>query len=1586
MAWIEVDEEQDDFYECEDMSATSASGDEAEIPPKTNTQDEDEESDVDADIARAHGPKSTLERRRAQNEILKAYAANISSRITQQEVQEVSLKSTKEEQLSIREILAKQETAKRITNPRDYQTELFLRAKSQNTIAVLDTGSGKTHIATLLLKHVLDDELEHRAAGRSPRIAAFLVDSVNLVFQQANVLRCGLDQNVESICGSMGTSLWNKSTWDKHFQKNMVIVCTAEVLVQCVMHSFITMAQINLLIFDEAHHAKNNHPYARIMKDYYIQELDVSKRPRIFGMTASPIDVRGLSSNHIKQAASDLEKLLHAKIATIDPEKLANNSISRPDEEIAVYATLQTAHETPLHEAIKAKYGDITAFQKFFIASKRHCSELGPWASDMYWSFAFADEQSRKLQQREEFKYNKSKLIDSQQEWDAKVKRLKEAAEFVQQYTIEPPSISDAYLSSKVRVLRYWLNLYYERTDEPRCIVFVEKRETARLLKLIFQRIGGPNLHCGMLVGVNSRAGEESVSLRNQILTVSSFRRGGLNCIFATSVAEEGLDIPQCNLVVRFDLYRTMIGYVQSRGRARHTNSKYLHMLEDENHDHRQRVMDVRSDEAVMRQFCQGLSQDRRIDSSDEDGIDLLALSDTLFPSYTHPESGARLTYRSSLSILSHFVAVIPSPNRDTTAQPTYVVKPVTNYDPRDPLRTGFICEVILPEYAPIISISGKVESKKLIAKCSAAFMMCLQLRKKGLLDENLLPTLHRHSPARRNALLAVSEKKKGKYPMLIKPNFWKQGRDTVPEHLYLTIINVDAGLDRPHQPLGLLTRRPFPQLPSFPIYLADGRPSHVVSQPVPMGWPITSEILEMITKFTLRIYQDIYNKEYDYNTQKVSYWVIPVLADRIHTPQSCTSIVDMVDMEQIRQVCTNPTWDWTPETRTEDLLDKYYVDPMHGGRRYYSNCVASHLTPQDPVPSHIPRQNQKYMKTILDFSDSRWARTRDISRWDPLQPVLEVEKIPFRRNHLARVEDKERKELDNLKNYICPQPLKISNIATPFIVMCYVLPAIIHRFESYLIALDACEVLDLHVRPALALEALTKDSDNTDEHGEEKMNFKSGMGPNYERLEFLGDCFLKMATSLSVFVQQPEENEFEYHVRRMLMLCNQNLMETAIGIKKVVRPDGSEIDLQLPKYVRTEAFSRRTWYPEGLKLIRGKGLNKSEDDWLQLTHNLGDKSVADVCEAFIGAAFMEHHKDDTWSPTQWDLAVKAVKLFANNPDHSMEKWTDYYAAYTKPKYQLAQSTAAMLDAARQIEAVHPYHFKYPRLVRSAFTHPSYAYMFEHIPNYQRLEFLGDSLLDMAFIMHIYYKYPDKDPHWLTEHKTPMVSNKFLGAVCVKLGWHRHLKSNTAILGTQIRDYVLEIEEAEREAGGAVDYWVNVNEPPKCLADIIEAYVAAIFVDSEFDFNTVQHFFDLHLKPFFEDMTLESYENFGSSHPTTRLSRLLSINFGCSDWRMAALETETIIPGKGKAIVAMVMIHGQVWFDSLGQSGRYARVKASHAALEKLDGLPPYEFRMKYGCDCVDEGEGNGVGDAANADVLTKEKEDQIREALGPSI
>jgi endoribonuclease Dicer len=101
-----------------------------------------------------------------------------------------------------------------------------------------------------------------------------------------------------------------------------------------------------------------------------------------------------------------------------------------------------------------------------------------------------------------------------------------------------------------------------------------------------------------------------------------------------------------------------------------------------------------------------------------------------------------------------------------------------------------------------------------------------------------------------------------------------------------------------------------------------------------------------------------------------------------------------------------------------------------------------------------------------------------------------------------------------------------------------------------------------LNVPPSLALEALTKDSDNTEEHRSQQIQFQRGMGDNYERLEFLGDCFLKMATSISLFAMNPDNDEYDFHVKRMVLICNKNLFNTAVRIK-------------LYEFIRSRGFSR---------------------------------------------------------------------------------------------------------------------------------------------------------------------------------------------------------------------------------------------------------------------------------------------------------------------------------------------------------------------------------------------------------------------------
>lgn len=535
---------------------------------------------------------------------------------------------------------------------------------------------------------------------------------------------------------------------------------------------------------------------------------------------------------------------------------------------------------------------------------------------------------------------------------------------------------------------------------------------------------------------------------------------------------------------------------------------------------------------------------------------------------------------------------------------------------------------------------------------------------------------------------------------------------------------------------------------------------------------------------------------------------------------------------------------------------------------------------------------------------------------------------------------------------------------------MAYNFPAIIHRINSSLVALDACSMLGLAIPSNLALEAFTKDSENSDDHDAHKINFQRGMGENYERLEFLGDSVLKMTTTISVYTLLPENNEAESHTERMLLICNQNLFNNALEMK-------------LQEYIRSKSFSRRTWYPTGLPLMRGKHAATNA------RHTLGDKSIADVCEALIGAAYLARRGQEN----PFDLAIQAVKVMVKDKKHYMSTFAEYFAAYKMPNWQQAPPTAAQLEMVRKFGARARYKFTHPSLLRSAFLHPSFASLaHESIPSYQRLEFLGDALHDMVCVDYLFAKFPTKDPQWLTEHKMAMVSNQFLACLAVALDFNKALIHLSSALQKDIQRYVDEItlaletakedavREGKPESAYARDYWLQCPNPPKCLSDVVESYLGAVFIDSDFDYGSVQAFFDGYVQPYFDDMTI--YDAFANKHPVSLLSNILQTRFHCLEWRLLVKELAPTTVADGilawadgagpPKVVCGIAVHGQTITHAVAASGRYAKVSAAKSALAELGAMSRDQFRLKHGCDCVSKEEHmNSRSGAGKADMIT---------------
>ncbi|KAH8694547.1 hypothetical protein BGZ61DRAFT_352039 [Ilyonectria robusta] len=1415
---------------------------------------------------------------------------------------EVTKNSTKAAQdlvhQSVAYLVKESEDKKIIGTPREYQTELFERAKTKNTIVVLDTGSGKTLIAALLLRHTLDQELEDRAVGKHKKVSFFLVDKVALCFQQFAVLNCNLEHPMTKFFGDMTGLMKTKEFWDKQFDENMVVVCTAQILLDCLSNGFIRMNQVNLLIFDEAHHAKKNHPYARIIKNHYIREGQ--DRPRVLGMTASPVDCQ---TKDVKVAAAELESMLCSEIATLSDEC--------PGDSV-----------TDLWNRISEQIAHNAQFRSPLEFTKEASSSLGRWCADRYWKLLITDTEAARLAARTGRDFA-NHFASTQAERAAEA--IQTVQKVIDDYELESIEPGSSNLSSKVKRLYEILREAFVDFGTRRCIVFVEKRYTACLLADLFSqpdmRIVGMN--CSFMVGCQSTTSNlGNMSFRDQVLTLQRFKRGETNCLFATPVAEEGIDVPECDLVIRFDLYNSVIQYLQSKGRARQDNSRYISMVEDGNMKQLRSLFQATRDAATLRRFCSALPADRKLQDLTIDAAAAAQYEQGGQKVYEVPSTGARLTYPHSLEVLARFVSSI-SPV-DISLKPEFIV---TTFGSK------FIADVILPDSSPIKSMPGFPQRSKMLARCSAAFEMCVALIKKTYINEHFQPVFTKKLPAMRNARLAVSANKKADYKMLLKPNIWSELGTNISQ-LFVTVIALDtpAALGRRSRPLLLLSRQKMPQLPGIPLFFGNGHSSlaQLVMYEEPV--PLTNEDVEGLVKFTLKVFDDVFSKEYDAGSEEIPYFLAPCVEDHEQVLRTGQAQIDWAAVKTVKE---NEKLDW--ENAPEEFFhDKLVTDPHSGSRKMVIHGINKSLRPSDPTPENVPEQKSRAYRfvepTIKEYSNSLWLKSRQRVQWREDQPVVNAELLSLRRNLLDEFQVDE--DIDN-KCFVILEPLNVSPLPIDVVFMAMTFPAIIHRIDSVLISLDACSLLDLTISPSLALEALTKDSDNTGDHDEEQLNFQAGMGNNYERLEFLGDSFLKMATTISLFTLIPDSNEFEYHVERMLLVCNQNLFNHAV-------------DRKLQEFVRSKSLDRRTWYPD-LKLKKGKA-PKTE-----LRHNLADKSIADVCEALIGAAYVT-------TEGNFDMAVKAVTQMVRSKNHKMQSFGDYYNEFIVPPWQSGASTAAQRFVVQQVSQNTGYTFASAALLRSAFKHPSYPY--EPIPNYQRLEFLGDALLDMAIVDYLFKRYPAADPQWLTEHKIAMASNQFLGCVCVKLKLQKHLLITTSALISQISEYVAELEQAEEDAqkeaeneGTAVrcNFWLSASQPPKALPDIVEALVGAMFVDSQYNYAVVVDFFARFVQPYFEDMAL--YDTFAKKHPVTFLARKMQSELFCTQWRICTSNVPCAIDEGVSAmtesdVVCALMIHGEVFAHATAKSGRYAKIAVAKRALEKIKELGD-EAKATIGCDCA---------------------------------
>ena len=472
---------------------------------------------------------------------------------------------------------------------RRYQTELAEPGiKGENCIIVAPTGSGKTLVAAL----VISDHLQknHLNEERRPRVL-FVVNTRPLAEQQKKEL-IKFIPNAHVGC-SMGDG---GATISELLSDNEIIVCTAGKLFDSIKAAKVTFDMISLIVIDECHHTKKSSPYANVMVRYLEHKAENGSKlpPQIMGLTASP----GAGDNPNCDPIKTVNHLV-SLCAHLDASG-GIVTVKKHQEELDEHTnkptfTLEISQQRDAHEP----------FIETVISEMNKCENHVPFVKCAHqkWSQEYETtiqqnkaplELSANPQFRDQISTLRLLRCYSQALNIYMDLRSEDAIYILEEFDGLPSDDNQATpheirlkcdLCSLIRRLKYLpsvqnpllkaaeekITTVFSETPDSKGIFFVRTKKHATSVCKWISRLPTASqlsIYPRVLTGHTRETGAGMTQVAQEEV-MESFRNGHCNLLVATSVAEEGLDVPACNLVIRFQHVSDEIAKHQAVGRVR---------------------------------------------------------------------------------------------------------------------------------------------------------------------------------------------------------------------------------------------------------------------------------------------------------------------------------------------------------------------------------------------------------------------------------------------------------------------------------------------------------------------------------------------------------------------------------------------------------------------------------------------------------------------------------------------------------------------------------------------------------------------------------------------------------------------------------------------------------------------------------------------------------------------------------------------------------------------------------------------------------------------------------------------------------
>lgn len=404
----------------------------------------------------------------------------------------------------------------------------------------------------------------------------------------------------------------------------------------------------------------------------------------------------------------------------------------------------------------------------------------------------------------------------------------------------------------------------------------------------------------------------------------------------------------------------------------------------------------------------------------------------------------------------------------------------------------------------------------------------------------------------------------------------------------------------------------------------------------------------------------------------------------------------------------------------------------------------------------------------------------------------------------------------------------------------------------------------------------------------------------NMERLEILGDSFLKYSTTIFLYYTMADTyDEGILSLARSRIVGNRNLTMVA-----------KNIDLANLGIISDKMDPTRSWIPPGYSsaVIKGDGetvedkvvcLDNSMETWqigqfcknltsddldklsqgtltsaelvnvarnrvrkseqvsgvsLRGYHILSDKSQADCIEAMLGCYLYNcgmNHCIEFMARIGINLDSRSSlsQVYKRTPANDNQVFTHF-----EPQQHAFVSSAAKGEVdlfhwlleklgVDDIEEIVGYTFKEKSFLLEAFTHPSFEdNRLTH--TYEKLEFLGDAVLDYLVTCYI-YTHTNADPGLVTDTRSALVCNNMFASILTDFRLEQFIQYSNPSIPDKINAY-LDTKSRREEQEMIIKRFnkdgipeLELVEVPKLLGDVFEALIGAIFIDSGHDLELV---------------------------------------------------------------------------------------------------------------------------------------------------